>query len=455
MAAASAVAQKKTTPASTQAQTPEKEEEMAAEMVAQPPKTKAAAARRFSAITSPSFRGKAQQAQAPAADAEKATMPKKPQTTERGRLPPFLQVPWKVANLSVQGMQAVPAEPEDMKAREMAAAVGEEAAEPPVAQVPVRSPLSPTSLAAHTLASIRMIRYSLVTKSLDDIEAQQKKENENQEQSNRRIVLYTRKEKPKQENGDFDGPPRLRKWFGRQNNYRRTIQNTFKPRASYPSFTRRIPYDANNAAAEDNDNIETTIRQFRNYNNRPERFGRQLMFGPIRKSVVNDTRSSSEGSSSVVFGESLATRPGSSGKRCHDITMKQKKQRDNRVNQNRGIPPPPPPHKMRAAEGKSPNKNRYQVQLRPGSILTVSVANPQISISRQFKRTDGETSFLKDKWGAPKHEKFQPRGISLRYNFRAVANQTKMTLNERFSGLKIIKGNFTVTKSGSRTVTLP
>ncbi|KAM8965430.1 UAP56-interacting factor-like isoform X2 [Sarcophilus harrisii] len=241
----------------------------------------------------------------------------------------------------------------------------------------------------------------------------------------------------------FLGPPRLRKWFGRQNNYRRTIQNTFKPRA-YPSFTRRIPYDANNAAAEDNDNIETTIRQFRNYNNRPERFGRQLMFGPIRKSVVNDTRSNSEGSSSVVFGESLATR-----------TMKQKKQRDNRVNQNRGIPPPPPPHKMRAAEGKSPNKNRYQVQLRPGSILTVSVANPQISISRQFKRSDGETSFLKDKWSAPKHEKFQPRGISLRYNFRAVANQTKMTLNERFSGLKIIKGNFTVTKSGSRTVTLP
>ncbi|KAM8965826.1 uncharacterized protein ACOB8E_006452 [Sarcophilus harrisii] len=105
----------------------------------------------------------------------------------------------------------------------------------------------------------------------------------------------------------FLGPPRLRKWFGRQNNYRRTIQNTFKPRA-YPSFTRRIPYDANNAAAEDNDNIETTIRQFRNYNNRPERFGRQLMFGPIRKSVVNDTRSNSEGSSSVVFGESLATR---------------------------------------------------------------------------------------------------------------------------------------------------
>ncbi|XP_051823908.1 uncharacterized protein LOC127542397 [Antechinus flavipes] len=205
MAAASAGTQKKATPASAQAQTPEKEQEMAAEMVAQAPKAKAAGGGRFSAITSPSFRGKAQQAQAPTSDAEKATMPKKPKTTERGRLPPFLQVPWRIANFSIQGPWAAPAGPEEMKASEEAAVAREEAMEAPVAQRPVRIPLSPASLAAHTLASIRMIRYSIVTKSLDDIKVQQKQQNWNQGQGDRRVIEFNRNEDIKQETGDFNG----------------------------------------------------------------------------------------------------------------------------------------------------------------------------------------------------------------------------------------------------------
>ncbi|XP_043829912.1 UAP56-interacting factor-like isoform X2 [Dromiciops gliroides] len=273
---------------------------------------------------------------------------------------------------------------------------------------------------------------SNIDMSLDEIiRLQRKKQSQGQAyRDKRREYQYAtnRNQAYNQKSEFYNGPQRLRKWFGRQNNYRRTIQNSYKPRP-FPPITRRIPGDRNNAASEDIGHNESTSRHYKNHPSRHERMGRQLSLGPSGKPLPRD------------------------GRRM----MKQKQQRENKVNQNRGIPP----HKVRTSDGKSPSRSsysgRYQVQMKPGSILTVCVANPQAVQNKhdRYKRNDGESSFPKDRWNSSRTEKFQPKGISLRYNFRAVANQTKITLNERFSGLKIIKGNFTITKPGNRTVTLP
>ncbi|XP_043829914.1 UAP56-interacting factor-like isoform X4 [Dromiciops gliroides] len=244
---------------------------------------------------------------------------------------------------------------------------------------------------------------SNIDMSLDEIiRLQRKKQSQGQAyRDKRREYQYAtnRNQAYNQKSEFYNGPQRLRKWFGRQNNYRRTIQNSYKPRP-FPPITRRIPGDRNNAASEDIGHNESTSRHYKNHPSRHERMGRQLSLGPSGKPLPRD------------------------GRRM----MKQKQQRENKVNQNRGIPP----HKVRTSDGKSPSRS-----------------------SDRYKRNDGESSFPKDRWNSSRTEKFQPKGISLRYNFRAVANQTKITLNERFSGLKIIKGNFTITKPGNRTVTLP
>ncbi|XP_068921271.1 uncharacterized protein [Petaurus breviceps papuanus] len=213
----------------------------------------------------------------------------------------------------------------------------------------------------------------------------------------------------------FLGPQRCRKWFGRQNNYRRSIWNSSKPSA-FHSITRR--FDRNNAASEENSNSESTARQFKNPGSQPERLGRQLTLGPENKSLpINAERA-----------------------------MKQKEQRENQVNQNQEISP----QNVRTDEEKSPSQSRHQVQMKPGSVLTVSITNLQVGQNKEFKRTFGETSFQKDESNSPKPEKFQPKEIPLRYNFQDVANQTKFVPSERFS----IKVDFAVTTTENRTVTL-
>ncbi|XP_010221034.1 PREDICTED: UAP56-interacting factor-like, partial [Tinamus guttatus] len=98
-------------------------------------------------------------------------------------------------------------------------------------------------------------------------------------------------------------------------------------------------------------------------------------------------------------------------------------------------------------EGKKPRLRRWQVKPSPGAVLTVSVANPQAS---QASAPGAKRPFPR----SPRLPKPQPKGVMLRFNFRAMANQTSLTLDERFSGLRN-KRRFAAARSAGRTVTMP
>ncbi|XP_025921969.1 UAP56-interacting factor-like isoform X1 [Apteryx rowi] len=102
-------------------------------------------------------------------------------------------------------------------------------------------------------------------------------------------------------------------------------------------------------------------------------------------------------------------------------------------------------------DGKRPRMRRWQVKPSPGAVLTVSVANPQAS---QSSAAGGKRPFLRSPRPPPRAAKPQPKGVLLRFNFRAMANQTSLTLDERFSGLRN-KRRFTAARNAGRTVTMP
>ncbi|XP_015482238.1 UAP56-interacting factor-like isoform X1 [Parus major] len=102
-------------------------------------------------------------------------------------------------------------------------------------------------------------------------------------------------------------------------------------------------------------------------------------------------------------------------------------------------------------EGKPPRMRRWQVKPSPGAILTVSVVNPQAG---QTSPPGSKRPFLRSQRPPARVAKPQPKGVLLRFNFRAMANQTSLTLDERFSGLRN-KRRFTAARSAGRTVTMP
>ncbi|XP_066058596.1 UAP56-interacting factor-like isoform X2 [Chamaea fasciata] len=102
-------------------------------------------------------------------------------------------------------------------------------------------------------------------------------------------------------------------------------------------------------------------------------------------------------------------------------------------------------------EGKPPRMRRWQVKPIPGAILTVSVLNPQAG---QTSSPGSNRPFLRSQRPPARVAKPQPKGVLLRFNFRAMANQTSLTLDERFSGLRN-KRRFTAARSAGRTVTMP
>nr|XP_008117835.1 PREDICTED: UAP56-interacting factor [Anolis carolinensis] len=103
------------------------------------------------------------------------------------------------------------------------------------------------------------------------------------------------------------------------------------------------------------------------------------------------------------------------------------------------------------AEGKPPRIRRWQVRPNSGAVLTVSVSNPQAS---QVNVPGGKRPFRRERGTAAKVALHQPKGVPLRFNFRAMANQTSLMLNERFSGLRG-KRPFHTTRRTNRMVTLP
>ncbi|XP_058010563.1 UAP56-interacting factor-like isoform X2 [Ahaetulla prasina] len=94
---------------------------------------------------------------------------------------------------------------------------------------------------------------------------------------------------------------------------------------------------------------------------------------------------------------------------------------------------------------------RWRTQPSSGAVLTVSVSNPQAGHSQG---PGPKRPFLRRRNSQNPQLRWQPRGVMLRFNFRAMANQTSVTLNERFSGLRH-KRNFSAERNTSRMVTLP
>ncbi|XP_023801185.1 uncharacterized protein LOC111942236 isoform X1 [Cyanistes caeruleus] len=73
-------------------------------------------------------------------------------------------------------------------------------------------------------------------------------------------------------------------------------------------------------------------------------------------------------------------------------------------------------------EGKPPRMRRWQVKPSPGAILTVSVVNPQAG---QTSAPGSKRPFLRSQRPPARVAKPQPKGVLLRFNFRAMANQVE------------------------------
>ncbi|XP_072785429.1 uncharacterized protein [Taeniopygia guttata] len=71
-------------------------------------------------------------------------------------------------------------------------------------------------------------------------------------------------------------------------------------------------------------------------------------------------------------------------------------------------------------EGKPPRMRRWQVKPSPGAILTVSVVNPQAG---QPSPPGSKRPFQRSQRPPARVAKPQPKGVLLRFNFRAMANQ--------------------------------
>ncbi|XP_070614449.1 UAP56-interacting factor-like isoform X2 [Erythrolamprus reginae] len=98
---------------------------------------------------------------------------------------------------------------------------------------------------------------------------------------------------------------------------------------------------------------------------------------------------------------------------------------------------------------------RWRTQPSAEAVLTVSVSNPQAGHPQGYPQRPGpKRPFLRRRNGQNPQLRWRPRGVMLRFNFRAMANQTGLTLNERFSGLRH-KRHFSAEGNASRMVTLP
>ncbi|XP_072483444.1 uncharacterized protein [Notamacropus eugenii] len=263
---------------------------------------------------------------------------------------------------------------------------------------------------------------SHIDMSLDDFIKLQRKERDRAEQYKRREGTRYRDQAYYQNSGFSEGPQRLRRQFGPRNNYRRNDSNSYKPRA-FRGIDRRGPFDRNKEASEENKKRESTARRFRNQNSRSERFGRQLSPGPANKSLPNDARR----------------------------TTKQKERRENTVTRNQEKPRQTYEEECRSSSSFS---GRYQVQNKPGATRTFSVASPQEDKNKEYKRTNGETSFQNNKRDRHNTKKLQPKGVFLRRSFEAVTHRTNMTLNERFSGMQNTEEDSNVNR-WERIVTIP
>lgn len=127
----------------------------------------------------------------------------------------------------------------------------------------------------------------------------------------------------------------------------------------------------------------------------------------------------------------------------------QRQQRTNTVNRNRRST-----QQVLMNRGKrQTNLGRWQNNDGFGSVLTVSVPNPKASFVSQSKKTSIKRPGGRFRKTEGQPTDFPPKGVPLRFNFRAMANHTDVTLNDRFSTLKI-KRQYRPARRGGRTVML-
>ncbi|KAM9324023.1 UAP56-interacting factor-like [Gastrophryne carolinensis] len=88
-----------------------------------------------------------------------------------------------------------------------------------------------------------------------------------------------------------------------------------------------------------------------------------------------------------------------------------------------------------------------------GTTLTVSVPNPKANRVSQAIKTGIKQPGGKFRKTPDRLTGRFPKGVPLRFNFRAMANHTDVTLNDRFSVLTV-KGKFSPARRGGRTVTI-
>ncbi|XP_051877596.1 UAP56-interacting factor isoform X3 [Pristis pectinata] len=97
-------------------------------------------------------------------------------------------------------------------------------------------------------------------------------------------------------------------------------------------------------------------------------------------------------------------------------------------------------------------KRRWRQRLTTSSILTISVPNPQAN-QPPAQRLRSQQSLTGRKQMTIKGVRKQPKGVYLGFNFKSIANQTSVTLNDRFSSMKICPCP-AASRRGGRTVTM-
>ncbi|KAM7159760.1 UAP56-interacting factor-like isoform 1-T1 [Macrochelys suwanniensis] len=231
---------------------------------------------------------------------------------------------------------------------------------------------------------------------------------------------------------NLQGPNRFRRGFGQQQYNRRQFRSAMAgPRRGVAAtLNGASPLNRQALAQEGNQNDDVLTKS--SDSGQPE-VQRRLPQRPTRFRTAG------------VTGQAPARRP---------FTLNRRpafQQRQSKVSFARGVSVPqslqPEPH----TEGKRPWMRRWQRQPSSGAVLTVSVSNPQAG---HTNLPGGKRPFLRGRRPPPRTAKPQPRGVPLRFNFRAMANQTSLTLDERFSGLRN-KRRFAAARNSGRTVMLP
>ncbi|XP_064374433.1 UAP56-interacting factor-like isoform X2 [Dromaius novaehollandiae] len=250
--------------------------------------------------------------------------------------------------------------------------------------------------------------------SLDDIIKRHKKE-----QSGAQAAGNRRRQQVKNRNSAFgygrprfrtwmqrnlQGPNRFRRGFGQQQHNRRQFRNTVPgPRRRAAAALNGVsPLNRQASAQEGNKSNDAFAKS--GSSGDPEA-RRRPPLGPKRfRAAAANTHAAGRSNSKPFV---LNRGPGFQQKRMQQQYSKanfQSRQMD------------------AIGDRKQPRMRRWQVKPSPGAVLTVSVANPQAS---QTSAPGGKRPFLRSPRPPPRVAKPQPKGVLLRFNFRAMANQVE------------------------------